>query len=110
MCAVIGLSTPLILSSMALDITLDGACQLIRSYLADRQAWAYGAFALLAPGLQQADTLGLGQICTLLCRFRSELTSNGVSLDWSTTRGAWGDVAGAGTRELTGLAAGNEAS
>lgn len=37
-----GLSTPLILSSMALDITLDGACQLIRSYLADRQAWAYG--------------------------------------------------------------------
>ncbi|GAA5962875.1 hypothetical protein JCM21900_005642 [Sporobolomyces salmonicolor] len=36
-----GLDTPLIMSSMALDITVDGVCSLIRSYLADVRTWEY---------------------------------------------------------------------
>ncbi|GAA5932504.1 hypothetical protein JCM3775_005938 [Rhodotorula graminis] len=35
-----GLDTPLIMSSMALDISLDGVCSLIRSYLDDSVDWA----------------------------------------------------------------------
>ncbi|GAA5916942.1 hypothetical protein JCM8208_001652 [Rhodotorula glutinis] len=35
-----GLDTPLIMSSMALDISLDGVCSLIRSYLDDPADWA----------------------------------------------------------------------
>ncbi|BGP67094.1 hypothetical protein RTG_00488 [Rhodotorula toruloides ATCC 204091] len=34
-----GLDTPLILSSMALDLSLDGVCSLIRSYLEDHETW-----------------------------------------------------------------------
>ncbi|GAA5894318.1 hypothetical protein JCM5296_005136 [Sporobolomyces johnsonii] len=36
-----GLDTPLIMSSMALDISLEGVCSLIRSYLADVGTWEY---------------------------------------------------------------------
>ncbi|BGP44695.1 hypothetical protein JCM10450v2_000509 [Rhodotorula kratochvilovae] len=35
-----GLDTPLIMSSMALDISLDGVCSLIRSYLDEPTGWA----------------------------------------------------------------------
>ncbi|GAA6039053.1 hypothetical protein JCM8097_000174 [Rhodosporidiobolus ruineniae] len=35
-----GLDTPLIMSSMALDISLEGVCSLIRTYLDDPAAWA----------------------------------------------------------------------
>ncbi|GAA5827054.1 hypothetical protein JCM11251_002224 [Rhodosporidiobolus azoricus] len=35
-----GLDTPLIMSSMALDISLEGVCSLIRSYLDEPQGWA----------------------------------------------------------------------
>lgn len=37
--ALTGLETPQILSSMALDISLESTCGLIRSYLADPQLW-----------------------------------------------------------------------
>ncbi|GAA5918830.1 hypothetical protein JCM1841_002760 [Sporobolomyces salmonicolor] len=43
-----GLDTPLIMSSMALDITVDGVCSLIRSYLADVRTWEYD-LQLVAP-------------------------------------------------------------
>jgi hypothetical protein len=43
-----GLDTPLMLSSMSLDLTLEGTCSLIRSYLADPQTWAYGALRFKA--------------------------------------------------------------
>ncbi|SCV68870.1 BQ2448_991 [Microbotryum intermedium] len=36
-----GVDTPLILSSMSLDLTMEGTCSLIRSYLADRSAWTF---------------------------------------------------------------------
>ncbi|GAA5898684.1 hypothetical protein JCM6882_000896 [Rhodosporidiobolus microsporus] len=35
-----GLDTPLIMSSLALDISLEGVCSLIRSYLDDPKGWA----------------------------------------------------------------------
>lgn len=40
---VAGLDTPLILSSMSLDLSLEGTVSLIRSYLVDQATWAYGA-------------------------------------------------------------------
>ncbi|BGP12621.1 hypothetical protein JCM10213_008758 [Rhodosporidiobolus nylandii] len=36
-----GLDTPLIMSSMALDLSLEGVCSLIRSYLDSPQTWAH---------------------------------------------------------------------
>ncbi|SCZ91004.1 BZ3500_MvSof-1268-A1-R1_Chr1-3g02467 [Microbotryum saponariae] len=36
-----GVDTPLILSSMSLDLTMEGTCSLIRSYLADPSAWTF---------------------------------------------------------------------
>lgn len=47
-----GLDTPLILSSMALDISLDGVCSLIRSYLEDHETWPQGSSGAL-PDLQK---------------------------------------------------------
>lgn len=38
-----GLDTPLILSSMALDLSLDDVCSLIRSYLEDHESWLQGS-------------------------------------------------------------------
>ena len=40
-----GLDTPLIMSSRALDISLEGNCSLIRSYLEDSQSWENGSFS-----------------------------------------------------------------
>lgn len=39
-----GLDTPLILSSLSLDISLEGSCSLVRSYLADEKQWAAGEY------------------------------------------------------------------
>lgn len=36
------------MSSMALDLSLEGSCSLIRAYMTDPKAWAYGqSFAQL---------------------------------------------------------------
>lgn len=45
----VGLSTPLILSSMSLDINMEGTCSLIRSYLTDPKTWAKGEASPASP-------------------------------------------------------------
>lgn len=39
-----GLDTPLVLSTMSLDISADDTSSLIRSYLTDANEWAYSQF------------------------------------------------------------------
>lgn len=62
-----GLDTPLILSSLSLDLFVEGSCSLIRSYLADMQAWARGEAQTLSQPAHKL-TLSLPQTYNSLIR------------------------------------------